>query len=97
LFLVQNIGLATVAALIGAGGFGVFVFQGINQTAIDLVLLGALPIVALGFSLRRTARCISGNDQSDRPMIEIENLTKRYGSATVVDRVRYPFPAARSR
>ena len=48
--LVQNIGLATVAALIGAGGLGVFVFQGINQTAIDLVLLGALPIVALGFS-----------------------------------------------
>ena len=35
---------------LGAGGFGVFVFQGINQTAIDLVLLGALPIVALGFS-----------------------------------------------
>ena len=48
--LVQNIGLATVAALIGAGGFGTFVFQGINQTAIDLVLLGALPIVALAFS-----------------------------------------------
>jgi osmoprotectant transport system permease protein len=48
--LVQNIGLVTVAALIGAGGFGTFVFQGINQTAIDLVLLGALPIVALAFS-----------------------------------------------
>jgi osmoprotectant transport system permease protein len=48
--LVQNIGLVTVAALIGAGGFGVFVFQGINQTAIDLVLLGALPTVALAFS-----------------------------------------------
>jgi osmoprotectant transport system permease protein len=47
--LVQNIGLVTVAALIGAGGFGVFVFQGINQTAIDLVLLGALPTVALAF------------------------------------------------
>jgi osmoprotectant transport system permease protein len=26
------------------------VFQGINQTAIDLVLLGALPTVALAFS-----------------------------------------------
>lgn len=25
--LVQNIGLATIAALIGGGGFGVFVFQ----------------------------------------------------------------------
>jgi osmoprotectant transport system permease protein len=48
--LVQNIGLVTVAALIGAGGFGTFVFQGISQTAIDLVLLGALPIVALAFS-----------------------------------------------
>jgi osmoprotectant transport system permease protein len=45
--LVQNIGLATVGALIGAGGFGVFVFQGIGQTALDLVLLGALPPVAL--------------------------------------------------
>jgi osmoprotectant transport system permease protein len=45
--LVQNIGLATVGALIGAGGFGVFVFQGIGQTATDLVLLGALPPVAL--------------------------------------------------
>ncbi len=48
--LVQNIGLVTVAALIGGGGFGVFVFQGIGQTAIDLVLLGAIPTVALAFS-----------------------------------------------
>jgi osmoprotectant transport system permease protein len=47
--LVQNIGLATIAALIGGGGFGTFVFQGIGQTAIDLVLLGALPTVALSF------------------------------------------------
>ena len=48
--LVQNIGLVTVAALIGGGGLGVFVFQGIGQTAIDLVLLGAIPTVALAFS-----------------------------------------------
>ncbi|MBJ6127230.1 ABC transporter permease [Microvirga splendida] len=48
--LVQNIGLATVAALIGGGGFGTFVFQGIGQTATDLVLLGALPTVALSFA-----------------------------------------------
>ncbi|WP_062215101.1 ABC transporter permease, partial [Aureimonas sp. AU20] len=48
--LVQNIGLATVAALIGGGGLGVFVFQGLGQTAMDLVLLGALPTVALAFS-----------------------------------------------
>ena len=48
--LVQNIGLATIAALIGGGGFGVFVFQGLGQTAIDLVLLGTIPTVALAFA-----------------------------------------------
>ena len=48
--LVQNIGLATIAALIGGGGFGVFVFQGVGQTAMDLVLLGAVPTVALAFA-----------------------------------------------
>lgn len=47
--LVQNIGLVTIAALIGGGGFGVFVFQGIGQMAMDLVLLGAIPTVALAF------------------------------------------------
>ncbi len=48
--LVQNLGLATVAALIGGGGFGTFVFQGIGQSATDLVLLGAIPTVALSFA-----------------------------------------------
>jgi len=48
--LVQNLGMATIAALIGGGGFGTFVFQGIGQTAIDLVLLGAIPTVALSFA-----------------------------------------------
>ena len=48
--LVQNIGMVTIAALIGGGGLGTFVFQGIGQTAIDLVLLGAIPIVALAYS-----------------------------------------------
>jgi osmoprotectant transport system permease protein len=49
--LVQNIGMATIAALIGGGGLGVFVFQGIGQTATDLVLLGAVPTVALAFAV----------------------------------------------
>ena len=56
--LVQNIGLATIAALIGAGGFGAFVFQGIGQTAIDLVLLGAIPTVVLAFSAAVVLDCI---------------------------------------
>jgi osmoprotectant transport system permease protein len=44
---VQCIGLAVVAALIGAGGLGALVFQGLLSTAIDLVLLGSLPVVAM--------------------------------------------------
>ncbi|WP_414473153.1 ABC transporter permease [Microvirga sp. M2] len=48
--LVQAIGLAAIAGLIGGGGFGTFIFQGIGQTAMDLVLLGALPTVGLAFS-----------------------------------------------
>jgi osmoprotectant transport system permease protein len=47
---VQAIGLTVVAALIGAGGLGSFVFQGIGQYAIDLVLLGALPTIALALA-----------------------------------------------
>lgn len=48
--LVQATGLAAIAGLIGGGGFGTFIFQGIGQTAMDLVLLGALPTVALAFT-----------------------------------------------
>ncbi len=44
---VQIIGLAVVAALIGAGGFGALVFQGLASSAIDLVMLGVLPVLAL--------------------------------------------------
>lgn len=44
---VQAVGLAAVAALIGAGGLGTFIFQGLGQVAMDMVLLGALPIIAM--------------------------------------------------
>ncbi len=47
---VQAIGLAAVAALIGAGGLGTFIFQGLGQAAMDLVLLGALPILAMALA-----------------------------------------------
>lgn len=48
--LVQAIGMVTIAALIGGGGFGIFIFQGLGQTAMDLVLLGAVPTVFFAFS-----------------------------------------------
>jgi osmoprotectant transport system permease protein len=49
--LVQITGNTTMAALIGAGGLGVFIFQGLGQGAMDLVLLGALPIIILAIIL----------------------------------------------
>jgi osmoprotectant transport system permease protein len=47
---VQAVGLAVVAALIGAGGLGTFVFEGLGQYAADLVLLGALPAIGLALA-----------------------------------------------
>ena len=81
--------MVTVAALIGGGGLGTFVFQGIGQTAIDLVLLGAIPIVALAFSaavvldaLVRAPWTAGASDDHRR-----ERSRKHYGAATVVDDV----------
>lgn len=44
---VAAVGLASVTALIGAGGLGAIMFEGLFSSAQDLVLLGVLPIVAL--------------------------------------------------
>ena len=59
---VQAIGNIAVAALIGAGGMGIFIFQGLGQFAMDMVLMGTLPVIAmalvadavLGFVARAT-------------------------------------------
>jgi osmoprotectant transport system permease protein len=47
---VQAIGLMTLGGLVGAGGLGALVFEGLAQFATDLMLLGALPIVLLGLA-----------------------------------------------
>ena len=41
------IGVATIAAAIGAGGLGVFVFRGIAMVNNDLILAGAVPAAVL--------------------------------------------------
>jgi osmoprotectant transport system permease protein len=45
---IQAVGLAGVTALIGAGGLGSLMFEGLFSSAQDLVLLGVVPIVVLG-------------------------------------------------
>jgi osmoprotectant transport system permease protein len=54
---VQTIGLAVVAALIGAGGLGAILFQGLFANALDVVILATIPVIVLaaladaGFSI----------------------------------------------
>lgn len=55
---VQSVGLAAVAALIGAGGLGWFIFQGLGQAAADLILLGAIPIIILALIVDAVMRTI---------------------------------------
>ena len=57
--VVQLIGLTVVAALIGAGGLGSFIFQGLGQTATDLILLGALSAIALALAADLALRSLS--------------------------------------
>jgi osmoprotectant transport system permease protein len=44
---VQSVGNTAVAALIGAGGLGIFIFQGLGQAATGLILLGAIPTIMI--------------------------------------------------
>jgi osmoprotectant transport system permease protein len=66
---VQTVGNTAVAALIGAGGFGIFIFQAIGQAAMDLILLGAIPVVLLALASDRIMR------------LAIDNLTKNLSLA----------------
>jgi osmoprotectant transport system permease protein len=45
--IVQTIGLTAVTALVGSGGLGAVMFDGLFSAANELVLLGVLPIVLL--------------------------------------------------
>jgi len=45
--VVQTIGLAAVTALVGAGGLGSIMFDGLFSAANELVMLGVIPIVLL--------------------------------------------------
>jgi osmoprotectant transport system permease protein len=64
---IQVIGLAVVAALIGAGGFGALVFQGLASGAIDLVLLGVVPVVALAVAADAAFALLSAALQRPAP------------------------------
>lgn len=47
---VIGIGVATIAAFIGAGGLGTFIFQGISLVDTDVILAGAVPAALLALA-----------------------------------------------
>jgi osmoprotectant transport system permease protein len=50
---VQAVGNTAVAALIGAGGLGALIFQGLGQAAPDLVILGVFPLIIMAVAVDR--------------------------------------------
>ncbi len=61
--LVQSTAGAIIAAFVGGGGLGRIVFFGLEQTSMDLVLVGVLPIVALALvfdGILRSIERVSG-------------------------------------
>ncbi len=64
--LVQNTAGSILAALVGGGGLGAIVFFGLEQTSMDLVLVGVVPIVAMAFifdsALRSVERMTGGTE-----------------------------------
>ena len=52
--LVIAIGVTTIAAAVGAGGLGVFIFRGIRQFDNNLLLAGAVPAALLALTDRKS-------------------------------------------
>ncbi len=56
--IVQTIGGAVLAGLVGGGGLGTFVFLGLAEGSPDLVLLGVIPIVLLTLIMDKVLKVI---------------------------------------
>ncbi|GHF35362.1 osmoprotectant uptake system permease [Deinococcus metalli] len=52
------VGVAAVAALIGAGGLGTYIFKGLQSAAADLILLGAVPAAVLAIAVDSLLRAV---------------------------------------
>lgn len=62
--LVQSTAGAIIAAFVGGGGLGTIMFMGLEQTSMDLVLVGVVPIVALALffdALLRAVEYLAGH------------------------------------
>lgn len=72
---VISVGIATIAAAIGAGGLGVFIFRGVSMVNNEMILAGAIPaaLIALlaDFFLARIEKRITRRIGDSRRMNEV--------------------------
>ncbi|WP_343035060.1 ABC transporter permease [Sporosarcina jiandibaonis] len=70
---VMTIGVATIAAFIGAGGLGEIIFRGVSLMRNELILAGAIPAAAFAliadFSLKRIEIWVSPNNKKRKTPI----------------------------
>ena len=96
--LVIAIGVATIAAAVGAGGLGVFIFRGIRQFDNNLLLAGAVPAALLAltadFGLGLVENHFSVN-RSRKVAIAIAIITAVYIGSR--DSASHPSPAQSAR
>jgi osmoprotectant transport system permease protein len=52
--MVMIIGIATIAALIGAGGLGVPIFRGLRNARMDLIIVGGVSVSTLALLIDGT-------------------------------------------
>ncbi|NDJ85583.1 MAG: ABC transporter permease subunit [Chloroflexi bacterium] len=45
------VGITTIAAVVGGGGLGFYVLNGVNNIKLDLILLGGIPAILLAFAV----------------------------------------------
>ena len=56
--VVLGIGIGAIAAYVGAGGLGVYIFQGINRGNINMILAGAILIALISFIIDKILQFI---------------------------------------
>ncbi|TCV98073.1 ABC transporter permease [Biostraticola tofi] len=64
---VQTVGMGMIAALIGAGGFGSLMFQGLLSSALELVLLGVVPAIGLAVLVDTLFKLLISFMETKRP------------------------------
>jgi osmoprotectant transport system permease protein len=83
--LVIAIGVTTIAAAVGAGGLGVFIFRGIRQFDNNLLLAGALPAALLALTADFVLGLVERNFSTDvRRTTGRTRLQKTLGWAAIV-------------